>query len=64
LPERQKYHGFDSEELHLGVVSSKQFFGGNVEQKERIQSKSNADVVDYCYVQVAMMSPVCTTHRN
>ena len=61
LPEWQKYHGLHCQELHFGVVSTKQFFGGDVEEEESIESKCDADVVDNCYVQVAVMSPV---HRH
>jgi len=61
LPEWQKYHRLHCEEFHLGIISTKKFFGGNVEQEESIQSKSNADVVDDCYVQVAMTS---AAHRH
>jgi len=57
LPEWEKYHGLNGQELHLGVISTKQFFGGDVEEEESIEGESDADVVDNCYVQVSMMSP-------
>jgi len=61
LPEREKYHGLDSQKLHLGVVSTQQFFRCDVEEKEGIEGKSDADVVDDCYVQVAVMG---AAHRE
>jgi len=62
LPEWEKYHGFHCQELHLGIVSTEQFFGGDVEQEESIEGKCDTDVVDNCYVQVSMMSPATTHH--
>ena len=62
LPKWEKYHGFHCEELHLGVISTQQFFGGDVEEEESIEGESDADVVDNCYVQVSMMSPIHSTN--
>jgi len=57
LPEREKDDGLDRQKLHLWVICTEQFFGGDVEEEQSVQSQRDANVVDYRYVQVAMMRP-------
>lgn len=61
LPEWQEDDGLDRQELHLGIISTKQLFGSNIEEEESIESESDANVVDNRYVQVAVIGP---THMH
>jgi len=55
LPEREEDDGLDCEELEDGIVRSEKVFSGKVEEKQSVQCKTDADVVDYSDVQVAAL---------
>ena len=54
LPVREEDDGLDSEELQDWLVGSEQVFGGEVKEKECVESQGDTDVVDDGGVDVAV----------